>query len=171
MRIVVVTAALFLAFSCGRIRQKGHVVVEAARTKVQEKKEQLADKMSPAFDANTPDTKANKKRFREFFGFDPGVDVRNLYCYDGGVIPLESSYYFGFECKDSTTQRLIDSLHLKKPGQTLGFGGGMFSDPFSWWDTAFINNQQPLSRVEDNRHWNLWYDPSAGKAYIFTYTH
>jgi len=168
---VSLTLAIFLLLSCGRIRNEGHAVVDRAKNAVKAKESKLLDKIASHFDYYTPDTKANKQRFREYFGFYPGADVKNLYIYNDDMF-LDATYYFGFTCADSTRQKLVDSLQLHPDRKNMSFGGGLFSSPFPWWDTAAIQKIRPYSRVDEskNLHWYLWYDPATSRAFFFTYT-
>jgi hypothetical protein len=167
------TPILFLLFlltslSCGRIREKSSRAVSLAKARIITKKDAMVDKVFTRFDAHTPDTKANKKRFQEFFGFEPGADVKNLYCLNE-TFSMDAGYYFAFTCDDSTRHKIVDFLALRPDKTNMGFGGGLFSNPTNWWDTAAIGKLLPYTRVEGNLSWYLWYDRTTDKAYFFTF--
>ena len=165
-----IIALLFLLsfLSCGRIREKSSQAVSLAKARLKTNKDALVDKVFTPFNAYTPDTKANKKRFQEFFGFEPGTDVKNLYCLDD-AIGIDAGYYFAFTCHDSTRQKIVDSLDLHPDKSNMGFGGGLFSQPTKWWDTTAIAKLRPYARIKGNLYWYLWYDQPTGKAYFFTF--
>jgi len=171
MRLIPIIGTFFLLVSCGGIRQKGHEVITMAKTRVEAKKTGLLEKIQPDFNAYTPDTKANKKRFREFFGFTPGPDVSSLYCLNDDMF-LAATYYFAFRCQDSTSKKIIDTKHLRQITDLRYFGGGMFLAPLPWWDTTTLQTIKPFAKVVDseNVHWYFWYDRATARAFFFTYT-
>ena len=176
-------------FSCTQIKRKGDEVIHKAKETVAEKKDVLIDKIIPQFDAATPDTKFNKQRFSEFFEFYPTSDVKNLYCYSD-QLGIDASYWFAFECNDSTVQKIISKLRLTiKPkkeyrvtrdisGNVIdsmltyngnGLQGGLNSTPTSWWDTAFINKTNPYAKIKENLYWYLYHDTKNKKVYFLTF--
>ena len=90
--ILTITFGLILV-SCDRIKRKSHNVVDNAKDKIREKKDATLDKVLPTFDSYSPDTKSNKKRFEEFFGFPPTKDVTEIYCFDD-QIGIDSKFIF-----------------------------------------------------------------------------
>jgi hypothetical protein len=169
-RLLPILSLLFLlvSLSCGRVKERSSQAISLAKVKLKSKKDALVDKVFTPFDGFTPDTKANKKRFQEFFGFEPGADVKNLYCFDD-AIGIDAGYYFAFNCQDSTRHKIIEYLALRPDTTNMGFGGGLFSQPTRWWDTAAIAKLRPYARVKDDLYRYLWYDASTGKAYFFTF--
>lgn len=175
--------------SCQQIKSKGHQVATETKEVLNEKKDALVDKLLPQFDAATPDTKSNKQRFFEYFYFYPTSDVTNLYCYSD-QLGIDASYWFAFECNDSTIQKIIAKLRLKlEPSQEYittrdingniidsilifnnnGLSGGLNSNPTFWWDTAFINTSRPFIKSEGALYWILWYDKLNKKVYFLTF--
>lgn len=73
--ILIFTVILTL-FSCDKVKRKGYQTVDKAKVALSKKKDDIGDKIVARFDANEPDTRFNKKRFSEFFGFYPTQDVK-----------------------------------------------------------------------------------------------
>jgi hypothetical protein len=120
------------------------------------------------FDSKIPDTKSNKKRFKEFFGFDPTNDVKDIYCFFDplGFDPL---YQLAFSCDKNTVLRIADELNLSKP-QSESFQTSIQQE-FPWWHKADIDNLEPLMKINDDRdyYYFLWYDTISKKAYYLEY--
>ncbi|WP_460553009.1 hypothetical protein [Ferruginibacter profundus] len=172
--------------SCNRIKTKGHAVIDSAAVFAKEKKEQVAEKLFPHFDAATPDTKYNRQRFREFFDFTPTADVKKLYCY-ADRMGIDASYWFSFFCADSTAEKIKAGLQLKREQQfsvvrnmsgkivdTMYYHsnylqGGLNSSPTSWWDTAFINNHTAYGKVQGHINSYLWHDTKKKRVYFFSF--
>src|SRR5687767_9814732 len=91
------TLAVFLCaiFSCQQVTTKGRETLDKSRQVMVEKKDNIQDKFLNRFDAYSADTRFNKKRFQEFFGFPPPEDVRQLYCY-ADRLGIDAKYQFGF---------------------------------------------------------------------------
>lgn len=154
--------------SCNRIKRKGEEVVKQTRQSVAEKKADLEDKLIARFDAHQPDTKFNKKRFSEFFGFHPTEDVNNLYCH-ADEMGIDHDYQFAFNCDTATVSKIVSSLKLKKKDQPDNFSSGLWHN-YQWWDSATIETLVPYHmKGEHERHWYLWYDSSKKKAYYFEF--
>ena len=159
---------LLLAFSCDRIKRKGKQTANNAKEKIKDKKDELADKLIPRFDSDAPDTKFNKKRFSEFFHFEPTPDVRNIYCY-ADLIGIDGKFFFSFNCDTTTLNRIINELNLIHRDQPDLTSIGLWQN-FSWWDSAKIVTIPPFSKkVEHEMYWYLWYDSTKKKAYYMDF--
>ena len=185
---IIILALTFVvsSFSCDRIKRKGHQALDKSKEVVKEKKDNMSDKIIAKFDASTPDTKFNKKRFLEFFGFHPTSDVKNLYCYSD-QLGIDASYWFSFECNDSTAEKIVSKLKLQpdrryimmydSTGKVIDsildtgnrLSAGLNSSPIDWWDTAFIKKSIPYGKQNGNLHWYLWHDTRNKKVYFLTF--
>ena len=147
-------------------------MVDKTREKIVEKKNAAIDKVAGKFftnhDYDKADTRANRKIFADFFGFQVTPDIRNLYAY-ADELGIDASYYLAFECNDSTIKKIAQKLDLEPDKTETSFGGGLNSSPTIWWDTAFINRAKPFSRQEKNLHWYLWHDKPKKRAYFLTF--
>lgn len=102
---------IFSLDSCDGIKRKGNQVIDKAKERIIAKKDAAVDKAIPIFNSYTPDTKYNKKRFTEFFGFAPTSDVTDLYCYND-PIGIDSKFQFAFKCDSITRDRIVKHLNL-----------------------------------------------------------
>jgi hypothetical protein len=156
------------ALSCNRIKRKGEAVVEATKQTVAEKKADLSDKIIAHFDAYEPDTKYNKKRFAEFFGFFPTEDVTNLYCH-ADEIGIDHDYQFAFNCDTTTINKIVSNLKLTKKDQPDNFSSGLWHN-YQWWDSTSVETLIPYYRKgEHETYWYLWYEETKRKAYYFEF--
>jgi len=133
-------------------------------------------------DPTRADTDLNKKRFKKFFNFAPSPDIKYLYYYSE-EIGFDASYWFSFQCHDSTIEKIINNLGLvlddgatfikyedgsykSIPERGIPFYGGLNTHPVFWWDTAFIKKSVPFVKKEDTLHWYLCYDGVSHRAYF-----
>jgi hypothetical protein len=159
---------ILIFYSCDRIKKESHQVVDKTKQKIVEKKSDLSDKIIAHYDPYHPDTKFNKKRFSEFFMFDPTPDVKNIYCY-ADEIGIDHDYQFSFNCDTTTINKIVSNLNLKKGIIDDNNGNGLWHD-FPWWDSAKIGNLKPFSKKgEHETYWYLWYDLPKQKAYYFSF--
>lgn len=148
LRTILTTLTLF---SCERIKQKS---------------DDLSDKLSAKFDPINPDTRFNKKRFTEFFGFDPTPDITNLYCYSD-ELGIDASYYFSFKCNETTVQKIRKDLKLAHDLAAIDLSG--FHLNYDWWDNDKLKTIKPLTRQDGSLYWYLWYDEESGQVYFLTF--
>ena len=134
--------------------------------RVKQKSADLSDKVLAKFDPIHPDTRFNKKRFIEFFGFSPTQDVRELYCYSDRL-GIDASYYFSFKCHERTVHRIKEALKLTNDSTSSGLNG--FDLKYSWWDNDRIDTIKPLTRQDGSVYWYLWYDKENEKVYFLTF--
>lgn len=169
IRYIFLTSFFLLTiFSCDRIKRKGHQVFDKTKETVVEKKANLSDKIIARYDPYNPDTKFNKKRFSEFFMFDPTPDVKNIYCY-ADEMGIDHDYQFAFNCDTTTINKIISNLNLKKGIIDNNFGRG-FWHKFLWWDSSKVETLKPFSKKgKHETYWYLWYDKLRKKAYYFSF--
>jgi len=165
----IITQLAFIAMlSCGRVKQKSLEVVDNTKTKLSEKKAALEDKLVPYYDAYNPDTKFNKKRFEEFFGFAPTADVTAIYCH-ADEMGIDHDYQFSFRCDTSTVSKIVNHLKLMKAERPDSFSRGLWHN-FAWWDSTGIATLKPYVKKGDHdTFWYLWYAPAKSKAYYFEF--
>ncbi len=136
--------------------------------KAQDLKEQAVDKVFRPFDAGTPDTDHNKKRFEEFFGFAPGNDVDSLYCF-GDELGADSKYMFAFRCDAQTAARICDSLQLVI-GKEKPELDNLLTVPQSWWRDTLLTPETAVFHLENERVYHYWwYFPKTRWAYYHTF--
>ncbi|PWU03357.1 MAG: hypothetical protein C5B52_03440 [Bacteroidetes bacterium] len=121
------------------------------------------------FDSKTSDTKSNRERFREFFRFEPGADVNEIFCYS--VSPdTATTYVFSFKCDSSTVARIVSSLELQKANFNSQISAPDFN--FPWWNKSKIaGTQDRWTKVEDGLIELLWYDKTEGRVFFYDSDH
>jgi hypothetical protein len=174
--LIPIVLFLFIAMTaCDRVKRKGKQAVDWTSARVQEKrsalhekKENLGDKIIARFDSDQPDTRFNKKRFSEFFGFQPTADVKDLYCYGDGL-GIDSKYQFSFSSNTVTIDTIVSRLQLTKKEAPDNISRGLWTS-FPWWDSAKIVTIKPYYKGgEHDLHIFLWVDSIKHKAYFIEY--
>jgi len=144
-------------FSCDRIKRKGYEVVDRTKEKIREKKDAAIDKAIPTFDSYKPDTKFNRKRFEEFFGFAPTPDVSEIYCFDDQM-GIDSKFLFSFKCDTSTKNNIVKHLNLIRADKPDNSSSGLWEN-FPWWDSAKIVTLTPYWKKSEHEYYRyLWFD-------------
>jgi hypothetical protein len=169
LRFYISAIALILSLaSCDRIKRKGNQVVDKAKDKIIAKKDAAVDKVIPIFDSYTPDTKYNKKRFIDFFGFAPTSDITDLYCYND-QIGIDSKFQFAFKCDPGTKDRIVKHLNLTQAAGPDNSSRGLWQS-FQWWDSAKIVTLNPYWRKDDHEYYRyLWFDEEKKAAYYIDF--
>jgi hypothetical protein len=126
---------------------------------IKRKKQNLSDKVISKFDPVNPGTRFNKKRFKEFFGFEPTTDVRED--WDRCLLLLS------FKCNKQTRERIRSDLKLTH--DSIGKSVNGFNIDYPWWDKERIETINPLSRQDDELFWYLWYDKENGRVFFLTF--
>lgn len=133
---------------------------------------EVAEKIFPSFNSDTPDTEANRKNFRRFLNTEVTPDVKNLYCFDD-AIGADADYIFAFNCDSATAQNLIETNNLEKD-TTVGNNPEGLQHDFPWWNKKRIGELQSYSFNSSEKgkgfHKLFWYGGEAWKAYYFAYS-
>jgi hypothetical protein len=159
---------MFALFSCNRIRRKGQEMIDRAGAKISQHKETAVDKVIPYFDSNKPDTRFNKLRFEEFFGFPPTPDVKNIYCY-GDRMGIDAKFMFSFQCDTTTRNRIVTQLKLQESKRPNNFSSGSWP-AFYWWDSEKIATLNPyFLKVGHKYHRYLWFDKDRQMLYYLDF--
>ena len=109
-----------------------------------------------------------KRRFEEFFGFQPTKDVREIYCY-ADVLGIDHDYSFSFICSTTTVDKICKHLHLSNDSINQTDISGLFHE-FEWWNTNKIKKLTPFWTEGDHQtYFYLWYDTLEHQAYYFEY--
>ncbi len=158
----------FTMFSCDRLKNKGQELAGKAEKKVKNKSNDLVDKIVPHFDAYKPDTKYNKKRFKDFLKVDLTPDIKNIYCFDD-AIGIDASYQFSFNCDTTTARLIIDKHQLTINEKTTDYAFGLQTE-FEWWDKEKIKKLDLYSWQDGKQYFKyFWYDKAEQKAYYLDF--
>ena len=150
--IYILIILTFTFYSCDRIKDKS---------------KDLLDIVVPHFDAYKPDTKFNKKRFKNFLQVELTYDIKNIYCFDN-AIGIDACYQFSFNCDTATVRKIIEK-HQLKLDTISDYMFGLQYD-FEWWDKKKIENLDLYSWADDRRYFKyFWYDKTEQKAYYFDF--
>ena len=159
---------VFALVSCERIKKKGDKVASMAKQRLVEKRDATIDKVIPTFNSDKSDTKYNKKRFAEFFGFAPTEDVSDIFCYDD-QLGIDSKFQFSFKCNSRTKDRIVGNLKMSAENRPNNYSSGLWTI-FPWWDSSKIVTLVPYSfKVENSYYRYFWFDDSTNTAFYIDF--
>jgi hypothetical protein len=127
----------------------------------------VVDPVFPFFDAYTPDSKFNKKRFKDFLKVEVTPDVKSIYCF-GDELGIDASYQFSFTCDTLTLKKIIQTNHLEKELNPENYGVNIGND-FSWWDYSKLNRLTRFRWNEGDFYRYLWYDTASQQAWFLDF--
>lgn len=154
--------------SCENIRNKGQELANKTERKVKDKSNDIIDKAVPRFDANEPDTRYNKKRFKDFLKIDLTQDIKNIYCF-AEETGIDADYMFSFTCNPTTAKKIITKHQLNLDTTTKDYAFGLQHD-FEWWDKTKIEKLDLYSWQGDKQYFKyFWYDQTEQKVYFFDF--
>ena len=144
--------------------EKTKHTLSAAKQKIRDKKNQLIDKVFPAYDLGEADTDNNKRRFKEHLQTDVTSDVKNIYTF-GDFIGIDYKVLIAFTCDQSTVDKIIAANKMKL--STDKYDDGLsFPDEFPWWNKNKIELLQPYKVGKKGEFWQyLWYDAKTREAF------
>jgi hypothetical protein len=169
--ICLLISLFILSLSCNNFKEKSEAAAAKAKEKlndagqrIKEEKDKLLDRMNPDYNAKTPDTESNKRRFRENLKTEPTPDVKNIY----GFADLAGADYkilMSFQCDSSTFRRILDAngfILIKDKTD----GGLLFSEDFDWWDKTVIEKLPYAKQGIEGSYWRyIWYNEKKGMVY------
>jgi hypothetical protein len=161
---IFIIGLITLFLSCNRIVKKSEEVVDNAKEKIIEKKDDLVDKVFPVYDHSAPDTDNNKKRFKEHLQIDITNDVKNIYSY-GDFLGADYKVLFTFTCNQASIDKIIGIKQMQL--SQSGFDSGLyFSNDLKWWDADKIKRIVPHKSGVESEYWQyLWYDAKTRQAF------
>lgn len=117
------------------------------------------------YDADTPDTAANKAGFERHFGFAPPSSVTDIYYYATEV--RDATYQLGFSADQATIDAIIAELELTETETSMGFST---LPDFDWWVFAEVEKLPVRGKTNAGEYWYLWYDAETGRAYYLEFS-
>ncbi|MDD2982930.1 MAG: hypothetical protein PHQ74_06045 [Crocinitomicaceae bacterium] len=160
--VLIILTCSFTA--CNRIKEEAIDVAMKTEQKVKAKSTDALDQVFPKFDAYTPDTKFNKKRFVEYLGVELSAAVKDIYCY-GDFLGIDYKVLISFTCDSTTVQRIITRKKMEiTADEDVGLN---FSEEFPWWNKERIKILKPYKYGKEDQFWEyIWYDKANKKAYF-----
>lgn len=151
-----------------KVSENTKEVVSEAKQKISDKKDQLVDKVFPSYDSDKPDTRNNKKRFKDHLQVDPTSDVKDIYSY-GDFLGIDYKVLIAFSCDQITIDKIVATKKMKR--STQDDNGLLFLDEFKWWNKDSIKMPEPYKVGKDAEYWEyLWYDPKSKQAFYEEYS-
>jgi|GEM_PF-1095724 len=131
--------------------------------------------VSTNYDAEHPDTAANRSAFRTFMGFPLGQEVTEVYFLADEWF-LDSAYWFAFRAPPEVIEKIIRKYDLKKASNQKDSGLNGLAGNYHWWDES--EREKGIlyrsSRKDEDGYEScvnmLWYDAKTGKAQFTTFS-
>ncbi len=156
-----------LLISCERVKNKYEEVGTKAIEHVTATKDNIEDHIIAHYDSYAPDTKWNKKRFQEFFGFEPGTEVARIYCY-ANEMGIDHTYAFSFVCDKKIVDSIVTKLNLTKNNSSPQTRVTL--PKLGWWDEQKIDTITPYYRHSEHATYEyLWYDTPTSTVYYLLF--
>ena len=131
--------------------------------------------VSTNYDAEHPDTAANRRGFRIIIGFPPGKEVTEVY-FLADEWYLDCAYWLAFRAPPEVIEKIIRKYDLKKASNQKDSGLNGLASNYHWWDES--EREKGIlyrsSRKDEDGYEScvnmLWYDAKTGKAQFTTFT-
>jgi len=149
--------------SCGKIKRKGHQVLQESRVAAAEQ----FDRVIPSYDAGTPDTDNNKRRFKDHLSIDASADVKNLYTY-GDYMGIDYRVEMAFTCDQATIDKIVKMNDLELVPDEPGDKNKdvIVTLTCDWWPKDSTGYLVLYKAGEEDEFWQyLTYNPVTKQAY------
>lgn len=117
------------------------------------------------YDAELPNTDANKKGFEILTGIPPGKNIRNIYFYADEFCLKDPLYCVAFTAEIETVRCIINKRNMKQEKDVLN-NIHLGPESLSWWDRT--ERKKSLLYVAKNDaeriEYFLWHNPENGKC-------
>lgn len=117
------------------------------------------------YDANTPDTKANRNGFAQHLKISPGKEVTDVYFFAdewGG----DTAYWFAFSAPAGVVNEIIKNLELALTNDPENGFDPPVSRPFAWWSAEERKKSQYYEFRDEKKEISrsLWYNTETKKC-------
>ena len=121
------------------------------------------------YDPNIPDTKGNKKAFRNMTGVVPGSDVKGIRAYADEFIGFDPFYCMAFTATPEVVARIVDKRKMKKTEPNKWDENFHVPSSIKWWNAEERKiSDYYVAEVKRNGTTDvmyfLWHDPKTGKC-------
>lgn len=119
------------------------------------------------YDANIPDTKANRKGFAQHLKVTPDKEVTDVYFFAdewGG----DTAYWFAFSAPVGVVDKIVKNLGLTLTGDPENGFDPPVSQPLAWWNAEERKKSQYYEFRDEKKEILrcLWYHPETQKCQI-----
>ena len=121
------------------------------------------------YDSNTPDTKGNKKAFRNMTGFVPDSRIKGIRVYADEFSGIDPLYCMAFTATPGAVARIVGMREMKKTIPSEWHDNFHVPSSIKWWN-AEERKRSDYYVAKEMRDgtldvvYYLWHDPKTGKC-------
>ena len=121
------------------------------------------------YDSNVPDTKGNKKAFRNVTGIVPDSGIKGIYAHAEEFIGFDPLYCMAFTATPEAVVRIVDKRKMKKAIPSECHDNFYVPPSIKWWNAEERKiSDYYVAEVKRNGTteimYYLWHDPKTGKC-------
>ena len=121
------------------------------------------------YDSNTPDTKGNKKAFRNMTGLVPDSGIKGILTYADEFSGIDPLYCMAFTATPEAVARIVAKRKMKKTDPSEWHENFSVPQPLKWWNAEERKiSDYYVAEVKRNGTtdvmYYLWHDPKTGKC-------
>ena len=121
------------------------------------------------YDPDTPDTKWNKKAFRNMTGLVPDSGVKGIRAHEELFPPVDPIFCMAFTATPEAVARIVEKRKMKKTELSECHENFFVPPSIKWWNAEerkisdFYVAEVKRNGVTDIMYY-LWHDPKTGKC-------
>ena len=121
------------------------------------------------YDSNVPDTKGNKKAFRNMTGIVPDSGIKGIHAHAEEFIGFDPLYCMAFTATPEAVVRIVDKRKMKKAIPSECHDNFYVPPSIKWWNAEERKiSDYYVAEVKRNGTteimYYLWHDPKTGKC-------
>ena len=121
------------------------------------------------YDPDTPDTKWNKKAFRNMTGLVPDSGIKGIRAHEELFPPVDPTYCMAFTATPEAVARIVDKRKMKKTVPSEWHDNFHVPSSIKWWNAEERRiSDYYVAEVMRNGTteimYYLWHDPKTGKC-------
>ena len=127
------------------------------------------------YDPDTPDTKWNKKAFRNMTGLVPDSGIKGIRAHEELFPPVDPTYCMAFTATPEAVARIVDKRKMKKTVPSEWREDFRVPSSIKWWNAEerkisdYYVAEVMRNGTTDVMYF-LWHDPKTGKCqFIMVY--
>ena len=120
-------------------------------------------------DSRTPDTRWNKKAFRNMTGLVPDSGIKGIYAHEELFPPVDPIFCMAFTATPEAVARIVEKRKMKKTDPSEWHEDFSVPSSIKWWNAEERKiSDYYVAEVKRNGTteimYYLWHDPKTGKC-------
>ena len=120
-------------------------------------------------DSRKPDTRWNKKAFRNMTGLVPDSGIKGIYAHEELFPPVDPTFCMAFTATPEAVARIVEKRKMKKTDPSEWHENFSVPSSIKWWNAEerkisdYYVAEVKRDGVTDVMYF-LWHDPKTGKC-------